>query len=81
MSLSILETYPDAKPTALVVGSDDKLHFTDVWGESWCQGSFTDYFIDTLEERLELFEKVDDGELQGFCPGCKEICDKEEDDE
>ena len=79
MSLTILETYPDANPSALVVGSDDKLHFTDIWGESWCQSSFTDYFIVTLEERLELFEKVDDDDISAFCPGCKEAADEEED--
>ncbi len=79
MSLTILETYPDANPKALVVGSDDKLHFTDMWGESWCSTSFSPYFTDTLEEQLELFEKVDDGKLDEFCPGCKEACDEEED--
>jgi hypothetical protein len=76
---TILETYPDANPSALMTGSDDMLHFTDIWGESWCSTSFTDYFIGTLNEELELFEKVDDGKLDEFCPGCKEACDEEED--
>ncbi len=79
MSLSILETYPDATPKALMIGSDDKIHFTDMWGESWCSTSFTDYFVGTLNEELELFEKVDDGPIGEFCPGCAEDIDEEED--
>ncbi len=75
--MTILETYPDVSPNALRVGSDDKLHFTDVWGESWCSTSFTDYFLD-LEEELEIFEKVDDGPIAEFCPGCKESADEED---
>ena len=75
---TILETYPDLTPASLSVGSDDKLHFVAGWGESWCQANYTNYFLEVLDEELELFEKVDDGELQGFCPGCKEAADEED---
>lgn len=75
---TILETYPDANK-ALAVGSDDMLHFTDVWGESWCSSSFSVYFVSTLEYQLELFENVDDGPIDEFCPGCKEAADEEKD--
>ncbi len=80
MSLSILETYPDVTPKALMIGSDDKIHFTDMWGESWCSTAFTDYFVGTLNEELELFEKVDDGPIGEFCPGCKEGADEEKEE-
>lgn len=75
---TILETYPDANPAALMTGSDDKLHFTDAFGETWCH--YSTYFLDELGEELELFEKVDDGKLDEFCPGCKEGADEEKEE-
>ncbi len=74
---SILETYPDVTPAALRVGDDNYIHFTDAFGESWCATAFSDYYLDDLGENLELFEKVDDGALSSFCPGCKEGVDED----
>lgn len=75
--LTILETYPDHTPTALRIGSDNLVHFTNVFGESWCSSSVTDYFLDELNESLELFENIDDDKISSFCPGCKEAADQE----
>ncbi len=75
--LTILETYSDQTPGSLRVGGDNFVHFVNVYGESWCASNYTDYFIDELNESLELFEKVDDDKISSFCPGCKETADEE----
>ena len=77
VDMTILETYPDATPKALRVGSDDMIHFTDAFGQSWCESMYSDYYLVTLEEELDLFETVDDKPISEFCPGCKEGCDEE----
>ncbi len=74
---SILETYPDVHPTALRVGDDNYIHFTDVFSESWCSSSYSTYFLDDLGENLELMETVNDGPMTSFCPGCQEGADEE----
>ncbi len=75
---TILETYPDHTPASLRVGDDNFVHFANVFGESWCASSYTDYFVVELNESLELFEKIDDDKISEFCPGCKEAADGEE---
>ncbi len=77
MNETILETYPDATPAALRTGDDNYIHFIDAFGESWCATAFSDYYLDDLGENLELFEKVDDGPMTSFCPGCQEGVDED----
>ncbi len=73
---TILETYPDANPASPQIGTDNMVHFTDTWGESWCASGYTNYWMDELNETLELVETIEDDKITSFCPGCKETADE-----
>ena len=72
---TILETYPDIGAATLKVGSDNFVHLTDVWGETWCASSYSTYYIEDLGEELETMEAVDDDKITSLCPGCTEAAE------
>ncbi len=69
---TILETFPDANPKSIQIGTDNMLHFVDAFGGTWCE-----YDLDI--EQVELTgEIIDDDPIDALCDGCRRAAAEED---
>ena len=70
--MTILERFPDARPTRLEIGSDERVHMMDAFGSAWCGA-------DDVGVEFEG-ETIDDDPVSALCADCYSIADEEDHD-